>query len=82
MRLPKQLPVGQEDRRILGEFYDTYKDKQWFDSAELVENHPTQMRRTLEVSVAYNPLLEAKELLTFTQKYNLALVINILRTPD
>lgn len=79
MRLPKQLPAGQEDRRILGEFYDTYKDRQWFDSAELVENHPTQMKKTLEVFVAYNPLLEAKELLTFTQKYNLALVVTTLR---
>jgi len=74
MQLPRKLPDNQEDRRILGEFYDTYKDRQWFERAELVENHPTQMKKTLEIVVNYPPLLENKEILEFTHKYNLALV--------
>lgn len=73
MQLPKFLPDSPEDRRILGEFYDLYKDRQWFDRAEIVENHPTQMRKTLEITVKYNPLLEMKEILNFIRKYNLAL---------
>jgi hypothetical protein len=30
------------------------------------------MRKTLEVYCNYNPLLEMKEILTFTQKHNIA----------
>ena len=73
MKLPKYLPDNQEDRRILGEFYDTYKDRQWFERAEIVEKHPTHMKKTLEITVSYPPLLENKEILGFTHKYNLAL---------
>jgi len=75
MKLPKQLPANQEDRRILGEFYDLNKDRQWFEQAELVENHPKHMKKTLEVTVNYNPLLENKEILSFAHKYNLAVEI-------
>lgn len=75
MKLPTQLPTSQEDRRVLGEFYDINKDRQWFEQAELVENHPKHMKKTLVITVNYNPLLENKEILAFTHKYNLALEI-------
>lgn len=75
MKLPNQLPKGQEDRRVLGEFYDINKDRQWFEQAELVENHPKHMKKTLVVTVNYNPLLENKEILGFVHKYNLALEV-------
>lgn len=80
MQLPRKLPDSHEDRLNLGEFYNTYKDRQWFERAEIIDNHPTQMRKTLELLVRYNPLLEAKEILSFTNKFNLALVIETLKT--
>jgi len=75
MQLPEQMPTDADDRRILGEFYDQYKDNQWFQRAELIPNHPRQMKRTLEIYAAYNPLLQMKDLISFTSKYNLALEI-------
>ena len=67
--------VSQEHRRILGEFYDFNKNRQWFRRAELVELHPNHMKPTLEVYCDYNPVLEMKDILQFTGKYNLALEI-------
>ena len=73
LELPRKLPKGKEHRRILGEFYDINKNKQWFNRAELVELHPTHMKPTLVIICDYNPVLEMKEILQFTGTYNLAL---------
>jgi hypothetical protein len=62
-------------RLALGEFYDINKNKQWFRRAEIVENHPTHMKTTLEIYCDYNPVLEMKEIFQFTNKYDLALEI-------
>jgi hypothetical protein len=77
MQLPLKLESisNPEHRRILGEFYDLNKNKQWFHRAEFVEMHPTHMKAALEIYCMYNPVLEMKELLQFTSKYNLALEI-------
>ena len=69
----KQLP--ERLRLALGEFYDGCANKQWFHRAEIVQNHPTHMKDTLEIYCKYNPVLEMKEILQFTSKYNLALEI-------
>ena len=71
MQLPTFLPNTQEDKRILGEFYDTFSRMQWFEKAEMFEKHPTQMRKTLEVVVNYLPTLEMKEILTWAHPYQL-----------
>ena len=74
MELPLKLESikNQEHRRILGEFYDFNKNKQWFHRAEFVEMHPTHMKPTLEIYCKYNPVLEMKEILQFCDKYNIA----------
>jgi hypothetical protein len=66
---------SQEHRRILGEFYDINKSRQWFYRAELIELHPSHMKPTLEIYCNYNPVLEMKDILQFTNKYNIALEI-------
>lgn len=78
MELPRTMPKSTEHRRILGEFYDFNKNKQWFHRAELVELHPTHMKPTLEIYCNYNPVLEMKEILSFTNMYNVALEIRPL----
>lgn len=75
MELPRQMPNGLEYRRILGEFYDTNKNKQWFNRVELIEMHSSHMKPTLEIHCDYNPVLEMKEIIAFTSKYNLGLEI-------
>lgn len=75
IELPHKLPQSIEHRRVLGEFYDRNKRRQWFRRAELVELHPTHMKPTLEVYCDYNPVLEMKDILEFTAAYNLALEI-------
>lgn len=72
MNLPNFLPNTHEDRRILGEFYDTFAKMQWFERAELHEKHPTQMRKAIEATVNYLPTLEMKEILTWAHKYQLS----------
>lgn len=69
------LPKDPEKRRILGEFYDINKNKQWFWRAEYIENHPTHMCDTLVIYPKYNPVLEMKDILTFGDKYKIALEI-------
>lgn len=71
MTLPTFLPKTQEDKRVLGEFYDTFSRMQWFEKAELFENHPTQMCKALEVTANYLPTLEMKDILTWAHKYQL-----------
>jgi len=78
MTLPTFLPKSQEDKRILGEFYDTYAKMQWFERAELYENHPTQMKRVIEVTVRNLPAFEMKEILTWAHKYNMGFEWKIL----
>jgi hypothetical protein len=75
LELPRRLPKGKEYRRILGEFYDINKNKQWFNRAEFVELHPTHMKPTLVIICDYAPVLEMKEILQFTANYNLALEV-------
>lgn len=72
MNLPKFLPKSPEDRNILAEFYQTYDNRQWFDSAVIIEDHPTHMKKTLEITAKYNPAFELKDIITFASKYNLA----------
>lgn len=72
MELPKHLPEKQEHKRILGEFYDYNKNKQWFYRAELVEMHPTHMKPTIVIYCNYNPVLEMKDILQFCNNYNIA----------
>ena len=78
MNLPTFLPDSQEDRRILGEFYDTFARMQWFERAELYMNHPTQMRKALEITVRYLPTLEMKEILTWAHPYQIGLEWKVL----
>lgn len=68
----KAQDLSNEDKQIIFEFYNSYSNRQWFNRAEVVLNHPRQMRKTLEVYCNYNPLLEMKEILTFTQKHNMS----------
>lgn len=80
--LPSFLPKNAEDKRILGEFYDTFHKMQWFGKAELFENHPTQMKKTLEVTVRYIPTLEMKEILTWLHKYQMGLEWKVIESPQ
>ncbi len=73
IQLPVRLPRSPHLRAVLGEFYDIFKNKQWFWRAELVESHPTHMTTTLEIYCKYNPVLEMKEILQFTARHNIAL---------
>jgi hypothetical protein len=76
MRIPEKIQnLAVRDRQILFEFYGLFSNRQWFDKVELLLTHPTHMKRTLEVSCNYNPLLEMKDILTFTQTHNLAVDI-------
>jgi len=71
MTLPQKLDsLSQEDRKILGEFYNSHVTKQWFERAEITLNEQ-EGRKVLEVVVNYAPLLEMKDILEFAQKYNL-----------
>ena len=77
MELPRKMPAKVEHRVILGEFYDINKNKQWFDRAEFVENHPNYMKPTIQIFCSYNPVLEMKEILQFAESKNVAVeVIN------
>jgi hypothetical protein len=78
MNLPHFYPKSQEDRRVLGEFYDTFHRQEWFERAELHENHPTQMRKAIEATVRYLPTLEMKEILQWAHKYNLPIEWQVL----
>ena len=78
MELPKRMPAKTEHRLILGEFYDTFAKMQWFERAELYENHPTQMRKTLEATVRYLPTLEMKEIITWAHPYQIGLEWKVL----
>jgi hypothetical protein len=75
MRLPTRLPDSNEDRNILGEFYNLHSRAQWFDMALIDENHPTQFKKSLVIYANYTPTLEMKEILSFTHKYALGLEI-------
>jgi hypothetical protein len=77
MELPRTLPKGREQKRILGEFYDLYKDRKWLSRAELIEMHPVHLKPTLQIYCEYEPALERRELVQFSALYNLALEIFI-----
>ena len=71
MQLPTRLPDNVEDKRILGEFYDVFSRMQWFEKAEMFENHPTRMSKAIEVTANYLPTLEMKEILMWAHKYQM-----------
>lgn len=77
IELPRKINEikNPEHKRILGEFYDINKDRQWFNRAELIELHSTHMKPTIEIYCHYNPVLEMKEILQFASRYNVALEI-------
>jgi hypothetical protein len=68
-----QLPTNEKDREILKEFIATYASHQWLRGANIIENHPTTFKKTLEVHVNYRPINEMLHILSFTNRYNLAL---------
>ena len=68
-----KLPTNEKDRQALAEFIQTYHTHQWLRGANIVENHPTRLCKTLEVAVNYRPVNEMVELLDFTSKNGLAL---------
>lgn len=68
-----QLPTNEKDRQILAEFIQTYASHQWLRGANVIENHPNQMRKTLEVHVNYRPINEMVQLRSFVHKHNIAL---------
>ena len=63
------------DKVRIFDFYNLYSGRQWFNRAEIVPNHPKHMKKTLEIYCNYNPLLEMKDILSFTQKDNMAVEI-------
>lgn len=73
--------LSDTEKLQIFEFYGLYSGRQWFDKAEIY-THPNQLKRTLELTCNYNPLLEMKEILTFTSKYNLAVEIVDLSNSD
>ena len=82
IELPRTLPKKQELKVALGVFYDSCKNKQWFYRAEIVENHPTHMADTLVIFCKYNPVLEMKDILQFTDQYKVGFEIVPLSHQD
>jgi hypothetical protein len=78
MRLPSRLPHEPRLRLALGEFYDGAKCHAWFERAELVENHPSNLKNTLELYVKFNPVSEMNKIFQFAHKHDLALIIHDL----
>lgn len=68
-----QLPNNEQDRQILAEFIKTYATQQWLRGANIIENHPTTFRKTLEVAVNYRPLNEMVQIRSFVHKHGLAI---------
>jgi hypothetical protein len=66
--------LTESDKKALYEVYQLFETRQWFDKAEVFV-HPNQMKKTLELTCNYDPLLERKEILSFTQRHDLALEI-------
>ena len=72
------LPTNETDRQNLAEFITRYHTKQWLRGANIIENHPTHMRTTLELKVNYKPVAEMKELLEFVHNKNIALDLEVV----
>ena len=68
-----QLPTDPKDREILKEFIGTYASHQWLRGANIIDNHPTTFRKTLEVHVNYRPINEMVQLRSFAHKYGVAI---------
>jgi len=68
-----QLPTDEKDRQILAEFIKTYATHQWLRGANIIDNHPTTFRKTLEVHVNYRPINEMLQVRSFVHKYGLAI---------
>ena len=83
INMPQKAGIlPNEDKQKIFEFYSLYSPRQWFNRAEIILNHPKHMKKTLEVYCNYNPLLEMKDILTFTQRHNIAVEIIDLSHSD
>ena len=76
----EKLPSNPHDRKLLGDFYDTFCNTQWFRGAYIVEKHPTHMRKTLVVECEYKPIAAMKDILMVTQPLNISLDWVVLTT--
>jgi hypothetical protein len=77
------LPTDPGDREILKEFISTYANREWLRGANVIPNHPSTFRKTLEVHVNYRPVNEMFSIQSFVQKYNIALqFIQVLQEDD
>lgn len=78
IELPRNLPKDSRLGSILGSFYDSNKNKQWFHRAELIAKHSTHMKPTLEIYCEYNPTFELKEIRQFCDFNQIAFeIINL-----
>jgi hypothetical protein len=82
MELPRSLPKNPQQRRLLGEFYDIHKNKQWFQRAEFLEVHPSHMRPAIEIYCQIKPVLEMKDILQFADRNNVAVDFIVLSNRD
>jgi len=71
--MPNLNGLSFEERKMLGDFYDSYSKYTWFRGAQLVKNHPTQFRTVLVITCDYRPLTDMGPILTFTDKYGIGL---------
>jgi|ERR1044072_3528891 hypothetical protein len=76
----------EKERLILQDVYKAFASRidstgtpiefqEWFRGAGIVENHPIQMARTLEINVNYRPIFMMKEIIALAEKHGLALYL-------
>lgn len=68
-----KLPTNERDRQLLAEFISTYATHQWLRGANVIDDHPNTMRKTLEIQVNYRPINEMVQIRSFAHKYGVAL---------
>jgi hypothetical protein len=73
--------LSESDRSILREFIQTYASHEWLRGANIIENHPLKMRKTLEIAVNYKPMYEMNKILEFSDKHKLALHMFEVKEP-
>jgi hypothetical protein len=73
--------LSESDKQILKEFILTHGNKQWFIqdprvcAVNIVYNHPTKLKKTLQMVVNYRPMYEMNEILEFVRKHDIELDI-------
>ena len=65
--MPNLSGLDEKERVDLGLFYDKYARAEWFRGAQLVKNHPMQMKTVLLITCEYTPLNLLGEILSFTE---------------